>query len=197
MRSGKYTVKFEPKYGLNGQLRVIESTACATCFGVTFAYQMDDATSADYWYYWVTDNTGNVGESTYVEQSDTSSSMQLKGRQRNTLGAYMIVNKNLEQLEIWGYDTTATGTFQLYKTTDAEASVQYLGSHEVYWFPHRELLMAKLSDGNSFRFYRLASNFRDIADDDSTEPASNKFDSGEFRLFHLPGRLMVPPIFWG
>lgn len=23
------------------------------------------------------------------------------------------------------------------------------------------------------------------------------FDSGEFRLFHVPGRTMVPPIFWG
>jgi len=76
-------------------------------------------------------------------------------------------------------------------------SVQYLGSHEIYWFPHKELLMAKLSDGSSYRFYRLASNFRTIAADDSASPTSDKFDSGEFRLFHIPGRVMVPPVFWG
>lgn len=57
--------------------------------------------------------------------------------------------------------------------------------------------MAKLSDGSSFRFYRFASNFRTYAPDDSTAATKYKIDSGEFRLFHVPGRTMVPPVFWG
>lgn len=121
----------------------------------------------------------------------------MKGKQRNTFGAYMVVNKDKSQLEIWGYSLSATPTFSLLKTTDAEASVEYLGSYEVYWFPFNSLLMAKISDGSSFRFYRVSSDFRTYAPNDSTAATKYKIDSGEFRLFHVPGRTMVPPIFWG
>lgn len=58
MRVGKSTLKWEPKHGLNGQIRIIESKDCSTCFGFMFAYQMDSATGEDYWYYNVADTTG-------------------------------------------------------------------------------------------------------------------------------------------
>jgi len=108
----------------------------------------------------------------------------------------MIVNKNYDQIDIWGYAKTATPSFTLLKTTVAEASVEYIGSHEFHWFPHKNLLMAKLSDGSSFRFYRMTSDFRTYATD-TTSDTKYLVDSGEFRLFHVPGRTMVPPIFWG
>ena len=75
----------------------------------------------------------------------------------------MVVNKDLDELEIWGYALSATPTFSKLHTTTAEASIEYLGSHEFYWFPYKSLLMAKLSDGSSFRFYRMTSTFRDVA----------------------------------
>lgn len=111
----------------------------------------------------------------------------------------MVVNKNMQQIEIWGYSTPATDTtFTLMHTTTLEASIEYLGSHEFYWFPYKELLMAKLSDGSSFRFYRLASNFAAVSTaGDAAYQTKDKIDSGEFRLFHVPGRTMVPPIFYG
>lgn len=85
----------------------------------------------------------------------------------------------------------------MHKTTDTEASVEYLGSHEVHYFPHKSLLMAKLSDGSSFRFYRIASDFRaNAATGEAGLQTKDKIDSGEFRLFHVPGRTMVPPVFW-
>lgn len=194
MRVGKSTLKFEPKYGLNGQIRIIESKDCTTCFGFTFAYQMEAATGEDYWYYNLADSTSSHIANKYVDMTATSNAM--KGKQRNTFGGYMVVNENPTQIEIWAYDTAASGTFALQKTTDVEPSVQYLGSHEFYWFPNKELLMAKLSDGGSFRLFRMASNFRDIASSDSGVKTSWQFDSGEFRLFNVPGRNMVPPIFW-
>lgn len=56
--------------------------------------------------------------------------------------------------------------------------------------------MAKLSDGSSFRFYRMASNFRTIAASGTTATI-DMIDSPEFRLWHTPGRTMVPPVFEG
>ena len=92
-----------------------------------------------------------------------ANSNAMKGKQRNTFGAYMVVNKDLDELEIYGYALSATPTFSKLHTTTAEASVEYLGSHEFYWFPYKTLLMAKLSDGSSFRFYRMSSTFRTVA----------------------------------
>lgn len=75
--------------------------------------------------------------------------------------------------------------------------MEYLGSHEIYWYPHKSLMMAKISDGSSFRFFRMASDFRaNAAAGDAALQTKDKFDSGEFRLFHVPGRTMVRPIFW-
>jgi hypothetical protein len=76
----------------------------------------------------------------------------------------MVVNKDMNHLEVYGYTDSGTdATFGLLYTTPTEASIEYLGSHEVYWFPFKSLLMAKLSDGGSFRFFRMASNFRTVA----------------------------------
>lgn len=52
-RTSKHTLKFDPKYGLNGQVRIVEATTCDDCFGFTMAYQRDEYTSPDYWYYQV------------------------------------------------------------------------------------------------------------------------------------------------
>lgn len=52
-----------------------------------------------------------------------------------------------------------TGTY----TTAAEAAVQFLGSHEYYWWGYKGYLLAKLSDGVSFKFFRVASDFDTIA----------------------------------
>jgi hypothetical protein len=108
----------------------------------------------------------------------------------------MVVNLDKTRLGVYGYNTGAT-SFSLLYTTPTEASIEYLGSHEVYWFPFKRLLMAKVSDGSSFRFFRIASNFRTVAAaGDASFSTSDKIDSGEFRLFHVPGRTMVPPVFW-
>lgn len=76
-----------------------------------------------------------------------------------------------------------------------------MGSHEFHYFPHKALLMAKVSDGSSYRFYRMSGDdtngFRAMAGGaEATSDTKYKIDSGEFRLFHVPGRTMVPPVFW-
>lgn len=58
--------------------------------------------------------------------------------------------------------------------------------------------MAKLSDGSSFRLFRMTSDFRAVAlAGDAAQPTATKIDPGNLRLFHAPGRTIVPPVFWG
>lgn len=91
MRTGKHTLKFDPKMGLNGQIRVIESTECANCFGFVMAYTRDEATLANWVYYQTSDSASTVTETTVLQSDDTNA---MKGKQRNTFGAFMVVNKN-------------------------------------------------------------------------------------------------------
>lgn len=93
MRTGKHTLKFDPKMGLNGQVRVIESTLCAECYGFSMAYTRDEATLANWFYYQTSDSAGTITETT-VLQNDVTGGIEMKGKQRNTFGAYLIMNKN-------------------------------------------------------------------------------------------------------
>ena len=77
MRSGKHTLKLDPKNGLNGQVRVLESTLCASCYGFTMAYQRDAATNNDWWYYQTSDSAGTVTDA--IEEM-TANSNSMKGK---------------------------------------------------------------------------------------------------------------------
>lgn len=46
---------------------------------------------------------------------------------------------------------------------DAESAVEYLGAHEFYWWGWGKKLLAKLSDGVSFKFLRVADDFDTVA----------------------------------
>ena len=87
MRSGKHTLKHDPKMGLNGQVRVIESSSCAECFGFVMGYTRDEATLANWVYYSVTTTTTTTSDTLY-QTSD------LIAKQRNTFGSYLVINRN-------------------------------------------------------------------------------------------------------
>ena len=121
------------------------------------------------------------------------------GKQRNAFGSFIVVNKDTQTLEIYGYKHTDSDNtaWSLRFTTTLEPSVQYLGAHEFYWWPYKEFLLAKLSDGSSFKFFRFASNFQAVIDAGVGSAAiKDKIEYTEERLFHVPGRLTVPPVFW-
>ena len=86
---------------------------------------------------------------------------QFEGKVRNTFGKYAIYNTEMDQFKILGYNMVDDDniSMDLFYTTPAEDSIQFMGSHEVYWFPYMSFLMARLSDGRSFKFYRFTSDF--------------------------------------
>jgi hypothetical protein len=64
----------------------------------------------------------------------------LEGKMKNTFGMYLVRNKNLNQIEIYGYDTSLgvnVTKLKLLWTSTVETSVQFMGAHEFYWWPYK------------------------------------------------------------
>lgn len=124
------------------------------------------------------------------------------GKQRQAFGSYLVVNKDTQQFSIYGYtytDSDNTAWSNIYEPTK-EDSVQFLGSHELYWWPYLEFLLARLSDGSSFKFIRFNSNFQTTAatiNGGGSATVKEDIDYTEHRLWAVPGRTTVPPVFWG
>lgn len=56
--------------------------------------------------------------------------------------------------------------------------------------------MAKLSDGSSFKFFRVKDNFLTVkATADSALPWVDRIQENGFNLFHAHGRVTIPPVF--
>lgn len=159
MRNDKLRLHFSTTFGTNGQIRLVESTGTnEAVFGFMYAQQLDDG-SADFFQFNYrtissavtsdTDNTASLADGVY------------RGKVRNTFGKYAIVNKNMHQLEIWGYDYTDDDNIAFSKNfeTTYDSSIQFMGSHEVYWFPYMQFMMARLSDGRTYKYFRMTQDF--------------------------------------
>jgi hypothetical protein len=70
----------------------------------------------------------------------SANSNALRGKMRNTFGQYLVMNKNLNQIEVWGYNRPAAAggniVFAKLWTSRVETSIQYMGAHEFYWWPY-------------------------------------------------------------
>lgn len=196
--------------GLNGQLRVVEAgAACADCYGAVYAYQPTTAGTPGTVYVDVSwrDAAGVLSSTTGARQAaawyaTTQVAPAYKGRQRGVFGSYLVVNKDAGVMEFWGYDsltgTPAGSTWKLIFTTTAVAELALLGSHEYYYWPGRSMLLARLGDGASFRFWRFAADFQTIAGT-AGEGAlvEKKITQTDLALLQVNGRVAVPPVFWG
>lgn len=188
-----HSIVLEDSVGTNGQIRLIESKDCEACRGFMYAQQMDGA-SVDYFYGEVYDDSTGTGTPTQTTATTGGPKVDLvaktlMGKQRNAFGSYIVVNKDLQSLEFWGYEHDAaampnpTTEWKLLFTTDVDASVQFLGSHEFYWWPYLNFLLARLSDGSSFKFYRFAPNFQTVAANEAGAAIADKIQTTEERLW--------------
>jgi hypothetical protein len=76
----------------------------------------------------------------------------------------------------------------------AETAVEYLGAHEYYYWGWGEKLLAKLSDGVSFKFFRVASDFDTVAASGSPTDVE-KIEQKQTNLFQNAYKTIVPPVF--
>lgn len=107
----------------------------------------------------------------------------LKGKQRGTFGGYLVYNNDLQSVQI---DRMTSAGLGAKYTTAAESAVELLGAHEFYWWGWGNQLLAKLSDGASFKFYRIANDFETIsAQAPSAQADIEKIEQAQKNLFHL------------
>lgn len=68
-------------------------------------------------------------------------------------------------MEFWGYKKVSDTDQKFVKhfTTTKVDQIQLLGSHELYYWPGQKFLLVRLSDGTSFRMWRFAEDFEDVA----------------------------------
>jgi len=132
--------------------------ATPDCFGVTLGYQ-GAGTSSPYVDQFITMYQLSSGASPVTSETDFATGT-IAGKQRGIFGAYSVYNNALDQLSF--YKLTTSG-LALTKAITVEAAVQYLGSHEYYWWGWGSKFLAKLSDGVSFKFLRVADDFDTIA----------------------------------
>lgn len=178
--------------GLNGQLRIFEcSDVAADCFGVTLGYQ-GAGSSAPYVDQFITMyQTTSGGLAT--TSATTLATRVLMGKQRNVFGNYLVYNENLQQVTIDKFTSNGLGVDLTYTTT-AETAVQLLGAHEFYWWGYGSQLLAKLSDGISFKMFRFASDFDTVAV--TASPTDLLIIEQELKnLWHVPDKTIVPPVF--
>ena len=121
-----------PKYGTNGQIRIMESPESSSAFGFVVGYQYSgDALTDDYVGYWQqTDSSTNS-----FEQFDLSAGI-LKGKSRNTFGPYLVLNEDWNTLRFMGFQTSGSSTTWNNEilTTTGSQPIDLLGAHEVYWW---------------------------------------------------------------
>ena len=96
------------KFGLNGQIRIIESTdalKCSECFGSVFAMQPTAAANADYVSFDVSFMNGSLKKSKAdrLKGEFVQNDHLFTGKQRGVFGPYLVFNKDEFTLEFWGY----------------------------------------------------------------------------------------------
>jgi len=84
----------------------------------------------------------------------------LKGKQRNSFQTSIVYNNDLDTIK---FEKFTSAGFSTTYTTQAETAVQMLGSHEYYFWGQGKKFLAKLSDGVSFKFFRVTDDFETIA----------------------------------
>jgi hypothetical protein len=132
--------------------------------------------------------------SNWISETWTQVANVYKAKVRAVFGPWVILNEDTFTMTVWGYDPAGAGTttqnfVNMYTNTKKE-TIQLMGSHEVYWWPHRNFLLSRLSDGMTFQFSRFANGFS----------ASSTFDDIEdtqvaLRLLQVQGRVTMRPIF--
>lgn len=166
-----------------------------TVVGVVYGYEDTVYTNDDYIYISTIGKASPANDYTQKIIMSANSNAQ-KGKMRQTFGKYLVMNKNLNEIEIWGYQTPANLKLTLIWTSTVEPSIEYMGAHQFYWWPYNQFLMARLSDGSSFKFFRFAKNFETIAPQAENVVAdADKIQGNGYNLFHVNGRVTIPPVF--
>ena len=90
------------------------------------------------------------------------------GIQRGTFGAFLVRTDSTKELGFYSFlesDSSPDVTFGKFYSTLDIAPAEFMGSHEVYYWPHFNVILARLGDGYTFKVYRFTPNVISVAKD--------------------------------
>jgi hypothetical protein len=88
--------------------------------------------------------------------------------QRGTFGPFLVRTDSTKELGFYSFlesDSSTDVTFGTFYSTLDIAPAEFMGSHEVYYWPHFNVILARLGDGYTFKVYRFTPNVISVAKD--------------------------------
>lgn len=208
MRNDKMSLHFNSKFGTNGQLRLIEgdSNTPETVFTLSYAMQFDDASTDDIHCYVHQTITGGTLSQPAPTCQDISNTNEYEFKQRMTYGNWMVHNWGTDAIRFSRIEedsgTPGDYVYTTVMTTDDDIrdEVQYMGAHEFFWYPYKQLVLAKLSDGRSIQYKRHTYDMESVHTTlagGGTVSTQETINADDINMWELPGKLMIQPVFWG
>jgi hypothetical protein len=71
-------------------------------------------------------------------------------------------------------------TFGKFYSTDSVGPAEFMGNHEVYYWPRFKVILARLGDGYTFKLYRFTPDVISVAKD-KTQFSSEKWIENAFK----------------
>ena len=104
----------------------------------------------------------------YVDTSRVLNTATGVGIQRGTFGPFLVRTDSTKELGFYSFlesDSSPDVTFGKFYSTLDIAPAEFMGSHEVYYWPHFNVILARLGDGYTFKVYRFTPNVISVAKD--------------------------------
>ena len=87
-------------------------------------------------------------------------------------------------------------TFGKFYTAKDVAPAEFMGGHEVYYWPRFKVILARLGDGYTFKLYRFTPNVISVSKDTTQFSSDEWIESAFKRGFEMPGEIKVEPVFF-
>ena len=136
----------------------------------------------------------------YVDVSRVLDSTTGVGIQRGTFGPFLVRTDNKTSLGFYSFlesSTSSDVTFGKFYSTKDILPAEFMGSHEVYYWPRFNVILARLGDGYTFKVYRFTPNVISVANDKTQFGTEEWIEEAFKRGIEIPGEIKVEPVFFG
>ncbi|CDW81578.1 UNKNOWN [Stylonychia lemnae] len=135
----------------------------------------------------------------YSHQYQFSLSNTYTGYQRGTFGKYLVKNDNQTSLGFYALvKNNQTGDIsfdKIYNTLNLEYN-QYLGSHEVWYWPYANATIARYIDGINWKGHGFSKNILQMLKNPEMYPDNERIEGRFQRQMTMSGQIQLPIIFY-
>ncbi|CDW85710.1 UNKNOWN [Stylonychia lemnae] len=187
---------------ISGKFRLIETGDNENVYGINYALYYDKIQQP---IEYIKIKLLKNGADDYYEVKNTpypvqffSISNKYAGYQRGTFGKYLIKNINQTSLSfnaLVKHNQTDISFDEIYQTTSLDYN-QYLGSHEVWYWPYANATIARYMDGMNWKGLGFSKNIISLVKNPGQYPDSERIEDRFQRQMTMSGQIQLPIIFY-